>query len=138
LGVKDIADHKQEIRGVHHFIDNLKELPLTEREFALNLAQRMHRRRKRSLPAEDVMGAFQLSAYALRRHMSVLEDHQLGSIDEQGQVTLSERERRSNPWIEILEFCEKTGGAVAGCVGIRRDVISGALRVPSQAARSIG
>jgi hypothetical protein len=29
-------------------------------------------------------------------------------------------------------------GAVAGCVGIRRDVISGALRVPSQAARSIG
>jgi hypothetical protein len=109
LGVKDIADHKQEIRGVHHFIDNLKELPLTEREFALNLAQRMRRRRKRSLPAEDVMGAFQLSAYALRCHMSVLEDHQLGSIDEQGQVTLSERERRSNPWIEILEFCEKTG-----------------------------
>jgi hypothetical protein len=93
LGNKNIADDEAEIRGVRHFIDSLKELPLTEREFALKLAERMRRRRKDSLPAQDVMGAFQLSAYALERHMRVLEDHELGSIDEDGElVQLSERE----------------------------------------------
>jgi hypothetical protein len=73
----------------------------------------MRRRRKDSLSVEDVMGAFGLSAHALKRHMGVLEDHQLGSIDEGSErqyfVTLSEREGGSNPWIEILEFCQKTG-----------------------------
>jgi hypothetical protein len=82
LDVKELADHREEIRGVGHFIDSLKELPLAEREFALKLAERMRRRRKDSLPVEDVMGAFRLSASALNRHMGVLEDHQLGSIDE--------------------------------------------------------
>jgi hypothetical protein len=55
-----------------------------------------------------------LSSNALKRHMGVLEDHNLGSIDEGGEsgqyfVSLSEREGGSDPWIEILEFCEKTG-----------------------------
>jgi len=113
LGDESIADQKKEIRGVRHFIDELKELPLTEREFALNLAERMRRRNKGSLPVDDVMGAFHLSVNALKRHMGVLADHRLGSIDEgeepdQYFVTLFNRERGGNPWIEILRFCEKT------------------------------
>jgi hypothetical protein len=35
LGVKNLAGHTEEIRGVRDFIDSLKELPLQERDFAL-------------------------------------------------------------------------------------------------------
>jgi hypothetical protein len=116
LGVNELADHEEEIRGVRYFIDSLKELPPQEREFALKLAERMRRRKKDLLPVDDVMGAFQLSVNALKRHMGVLEHHGLGSIEEGSEpgqyfVALSEREGASNPWIEILEFCEMTGHA---------------------------
>jgi hypothetical protein len=59
-GDRKLADHKEEIRGIHYFIDKLKEFPLQEREFALKLAERMRRRRKDLLPVDDVMGAFKL------------------------------------------------------------------------------
>lgn len=105
--------HEEEIRGVRYFIEKIKELPLTEREFALKLGERMRRRRKSELPVDDVMGAFGISASTLKRHMGVLEHHELGSIDEgfhnEFHVRLWHRERDSNPWIEILDFCEATG-----------------------------
>ena len=44
LDVKSWPDRDEEIKGVHQFIDKLKELPLQEREFALRLAERMRRR----------------------------------------------------------------------------------------------
>lgn len=113
LGDDAMEGREEEIRGVRDFIDSLKELPLTEREFALKLAERMRRRRESELPVDDVMGAFGVSATALKRHMSVLEHHKLGSIDEgfynQFHVSLWDREGDSNPWIEILDFCEATG-----------------------------
>jgi DNA-binding transcriptional ArsR family regulator len=110
----DVEGNEEDIRGVRYFIENLKELPLQEREFALKLAERMRRRRRDTLTAEDVMGAFQISADALQRHMKVLEDHQLGDLDEGSEpnsyyVALSDREGDINPWIEILEFCDATG-----------------------------
>lgn len=108
-----IEGHEEEIRGVRYFIEKMKELPLTEREFALKLGERMRRRGKSDLPVDDVMGAFGISATALKRHMGVLEHHELGSIDEgfhnEFHVRLWHRERDSNPWIEILDFCEATG-----------------------------
>lgn len=72
----------------------------------------MRRRRRDELTVDDVMGAFNISAYALQRHMKVLEDHGLGTIEEGGNqyfVRLSDREGGSNPWIEILQFCDATG-----------------------------
>jgi hypothetical protein len=114
LNYSEVEEIEDEVRGIRDFIDNLRELPLTERNFALAVAERMRRRGRDTLPVDDVMGALRLSATALKRHMKLLEDHGLGSIDEGSEpnsyfVTLSERERGGNPWIEILDFCDATG-----------------------------
>lgn len=110
---KDPNLDEDDLRGVHDFIDKLKELPLEDRDFALKLAERMKRRSVKWLPPDDVMGAFGLSQYELIHRMKLLEHHSIGSIEEAGEdeyaVQLDERERAGNPWIEILEFCEATG-----------------------------
>jgi hypothetical protein len=107
-----IVGQSDHIRGIRDFIDNLKELPLEQRAFALKLAERMRRNDMSELLVEDVMGAFQISATALKRHMRVLEHWRLGSIEEFGEdqhvVTLWDREPDSTPWDEVLEFCEET------------------------------
>ena len=114
VGTGTWADLGDEIKGVIDFIDKLKNLPLVERAFAQKLAERMHLRKVDQLPVEDVTGAFQIGDTALKRHMSALEHHKLGSIDETNEyeqyvVELWDREPGGNPWIEILEFCEETG-----------------------------
>lgn len=105
-------DPKQ-VKGVHAFIDKLREVPLSEREFALSLAERMKRRGVDVLPTDDVQGAFNIGAEALKRRMGILEHHGLGSIDEgtgyrTWNVSLWSRKDGDNPWIEILLFCEAT------------------------------
>jgi DNA-binding transcriptional ArsR family regulator len=82
LDIPSIEGAENEIRGIRAFIDRLKELPLDEREFALKLAERMRRRNRDELTVDDVMGAFNVSANALRRHMQILEEHGLGHIVE--------------------------------------------------------
>ena len=114
LGVKEIAGHKEEIEGVCEFVRKLNELPLTERDFALKVAERMRRRNADSLPVEDITGALQISDRALKKHMDLLEHHRLGSVDEDhvpGRylVSLWDREPGGNPWIEVLDFCDATG-----------------------------
>ncbi|MCP3441042.1 hypothetical protein [Bradyrhizobium sp. CCGUVB14] len=105
-------DPKQ-IKGIHAFIDKLREVPLSEREFALSLAERMKRRGVDVLPTDDVQGAFNIGAEALKRRMGILDHHGLGSIDEgtgyrTWNVSLWSRKDGDNPWIEILLFCEAT------------------------------
>ncbi len=112
LGMEEIAGHEDEINGVGDFVDNLKELPHEQREFALKLAERMRRNNTDELPVDDVTGAFRIGRTALKRHMDLLEHWRLGSIDE-GEyqkyfVVLWSREPDTNPWVEILEFCEAT------------------------------
>lgn len=114
LDVNEIEGHEDEIKGVRSFVLKLKELPLTERDFALKVAERMRRRRASSLPVDDVLGALQISLSALKRHMGLMEHHQLGSIDEgneHGQyvVSLWSRRPEGNPWVEMIDFCEATG-----------------------------
>jgi len=82
IDADDMEGREEEIRGVRRFVKKIKELPLTEREFALKLAERMRRRRKSELPVDDVEGAFGISASILKRHMGVLEHHELGSIED--------------------------------------------------------
>lgn len=74
----------------------------------------MRRRDVDDLPAEDVVGAFNLGKTRLRQHMTLLEHHLLGDITEghgyqQYIVRLWDRDPGGNPWIEMLEFCEQTG-----------------------------
>lgn len=103
-----------QITGVRQFIDKLKEVPLSEREFALKLAERMKRRNVSELPTDDVMGAFSITSNELKRRMKILEHHRLGDIDQgtgyqEWVVSLYSRKHGENPWIEILDFCEATG-----------------------------
>jgi hypothetical protein len=112
--VTDSMNLDEEVAGLTTFIDRLKELPLEERAFAIKLAERMRRRDVDDLPAEDVVGAFNLGKTRLRQHMTLLEHHLLGDITEghgyqQYIVRLWDRDPGGNPWIEMLEFCEKTG-----------------------------
>ncbi|OKO88082.1 hypothetical protein AC629_11080 [Bradyrhizobium sp. NAS80.1] len=102
-----------QIMGITSFIDKLKELPLSEREFAWRLAERMKRRGLDVLPTDDVEGAFNIDSEELKRRMGVLEHHALGSVDDgtgyrEWNVSLWSRKHGNNPWIEILEFCEVT------------------------------
>lgn len=111
--VAEIADHEDEIDGVREFIDKLKECPLEQRVFALELSRRMRRRGVDKLSVEDAIGAFNLGQTALKKHMMILEEHGLGCIDEgeypgKYDVIILERSPGGNPFTEILDFCEAT------------------------------
>jgi hypothetical protein len=113
LNASDVEGHPEEIAGMRVFIDKLKECPLDQRGFALELSRRMRRRNVDQLSADDVLEAFKLSVPQLRKHMGILEEHHLGCIDEgeyQGKydVTIFERAPAGNPFIEILDFCDAT------------------------------
>lgn len=115
--VTDSMNIDEELVGLTTFIGRLKELPLEERAFAIKLAERMMRRDVEDLPVDDVVGAFNLSTSRLRKHMNLLEHHGLGDISEghgyqQYIVRLRDRDPGCNPWIEMLEFCDKTGVAI--------------------------
>jgi len=112
--VTDSMNIDEEVAGLAKFIDRLKELPLDQREFAIKLAERMKRQGNDNLPVDDVAGAFKVSSKKLMQHMGLLEHHGLGGITEgfgyqQYIVRLWDRDPGCNPWIEVMEFCEKTG-----------------------------
>lgn len=114
LDCEEIADHPDEIAGVCEFVDNLKELPLQQREFAIRLAERMRRNKVNELLVDDVTGAFGIGHTALKKHVRVLDSWGLASIDEGNEpghyfVMLRSRKVDGNPWGEILDFCEATG-----------------------------
>lgn len=108
-----LANDSDELEGIRDFINRLKELPLQEREFALSVAERMRRQKEEKLPVDDVAGAFQISQGKLKKHMDLLRHHGLGDIDEghnPGEYFVSLGTRKPwdvNPWIEILDFCER-------------------------------
>ena len=116
-GIPEMIGHPDELKELGNFIRNLSELPREQRAFSIKLAERMRRRKVESLPVEDVEGAFEISARTLTRHMKILENHELGSLDEamgydEWVVTLwTGRRYGYNRWIQILEFCDATGVA---------------------------
>ena len=119
--VTDSMNLDEEVEGLATFIGRLKELPLEERAFAIKLAERMRRRDVDDLPAEDAAGAFSLGKTKLRQHMNLLEHHLLGDITaghgyQQYIVRLWDRDPGGNPWIEMLEFCDRTGIAIDSLV----------------------
>lgn len=114
IDVPGMESCEDEINGVKTFVDRLNELPLSHREFALRVSERMRRRRLDKLPIEDVIEAFGIGRRALERYMNLLENHRLGNVGdfyEQGKwlVSVYDRHPGGNPFIEILDFCEVTG-----------------------------
>ncbi len=114
VGIDEIADHPDELAGIRDFIDSLKECPLDQRSFALEVSRRMRRLKRRHLSVEDVGGAFTLSQAALAKNMKILEEHTLGCIDPgewpgKWEVSIYNRNPDGNPFIEILDFCDATG-----------------------------
>lgn len=114
---QQVIDHDDDVSGVRAFIEKLKELPLAQREFAVQLATRMMRNGVERLLFEDVKGAFQIGVTKIKEHMRVLEHHGLGGINEGHNhneyfLELWERKPWGNPWFEMIEFCEATGLSV--------------------------
>jgi cytochrome c553 len=114
LGWPDVLNSDDDIRDIGKFIRKLSELPIEQRQFALSLAERMKRRNLEKLPFDDVSKAFAIGLSKLKKQMQLLEHHQLGSVEEatvfdQYNITLWHRDRGGNPFIEILDFCEKSG-----------------------------
>ncbi len=114
LKIEEICTAKEEVDGVRQFVEKLSELPLNQRRFALRIAERMKRRDLGGLPVQEVISVFRISHAKLKSNMELIEDHCLGSIDEDhipGKyiVSLWDRKPGGNPWIEILDFCEVSG-----------------------------
>lgn len=112
--VSEMSGAPDEIDGVIEFARKLSELPLNQRRFALSVAERMKRRGVDELPVDDVVAAFGIGHSNLKKQMDLIEHHLLGSIEEDFEpgkyvVKLWDREPGGNPWIEILEFCDKSG-----------------------------
>ncbi|MCE7886085.1 MAG: hypothetical protein DYH13_01080 [Alphaproteobacteria bacterium PRO2] len=114
LNVVEMEDCPDDVESIRCFIDKLKELPLTQREFAYRLSERMYRRKVDELPIEDVLNAFQISEKKLKEHMRVIENHNLGCVDEGRKMdgyTVQIYDRSAytvNPFIEIIEYCESS------------------------------
>lgn len=109
--VPELADAEDEIAGVRAFIEKLVETPFPERDFALQLAQRMYRKNVEELPAEDVVSAFNMTPNDLKEAMRVLEHHGLADIDDKwgdGRYVVEfwPRDPDGNPWFELIQFCE--------------------------------
>lgn len=114
LELPEVLNSPDEIKGIKGFVRKLAELPLEQRSFAMAIAERMKRRNVDSLPTDDVQHAFGIGPSKLKKQMELIEHHSLGSIDEDNMpgkylVHLWERDHGGNPWIEILDFCEKSG-----------------------------
>lgn len=114
LELPEVLNSTDEIKGIKGFVRKLAELPLEQRSFAMAIAERMKRRNVDSLPTDDVENAFNIGSSKLKKQMDLLEHHQLGSVNEDNVpgkyvVSLWHRSHGDNPWIEILDFCEKSG-----------------------------
>lgn len=112
LKVDDLRNCPDDIEGISEFISKLARLPRATRTFAIELAARMRDHGSNRLPVDDVEEAFEISKTELKRQLEILEHHQLGDADnhfDQWVARLYERDPGSNPFIEILEFCEATG-----------------------------
>jgi hypothetical protein len=100
LEPEDIA---RELKEISNFIDNLKELPLNERQFAIKLAERMNRNNVDELDAHATLSAFSIGQTKFTTLMRIIEDHGLGYIREkehnQYGLVLSEE------WLKILAYC---------------------------------
>ncbi|MBO0134076.1 hypothetical protein [Agrobacterium burrii] len=117
FGVTEMMDHEEEVEGVRIFIDKLKVLPLEQRAFAVEVARRMRLLDAEKLLVEDVTGAFHIGSTKLKNHMRVLERHVLGCINEGHNyqeyfVELFDRKPGGNPWIEMLDFCDRVGVSI--------------------------
>ena len=99
----DKEDIARELEEITSFIDNLKELPLKERQFAINLTERMHRNSVDELDAHTVLSAFGIGVSKFKTMMRIIEEHGLGHISERGfdkaAVVLDE------PWLKIFGYC---------------------------------
>lgn len=111
LDLPELVRAKDELEGIRSFIEKLAETPYSERDFALQIAQRMLRKGVEELPVEDVVSAFEMTPHALKETMRVLEHHQIGDIDDKWGdgtwiVQLWPRDPDGNPWFELIEFCK--------------------------------
>lgn len=99
----DPEDIARELKDISGFIDNLKELPLSERQFAVRLAERMNRNGVDELDAHTTLSAFNIGQTKFTTMMRIIEDHGLGYIRERGHnqygIVLSEE------WLKILGYC---------------------------------
>lgn len=114
VGADEMIGSAEELEGLRDFVDDLKELPLTERQFCLKVAERMRRQKRAKLLVNDVMSSFNLSEDALKAHLLILEQHCIGGWEEDFEpgiyyVKLADRAPGLNPWLEILDFCDATG-----------------------------
>jgi hypothetical protein len=102
LEAEDVAREQKEISK---FIDNLKELPLNERQFAIKLAERMDRNGVDELDAHAILSAFNVGRTKFNTMMSIIEDHNLGHFAERGfnkhAVVLREE------WLKIYAYCRE-------------------------------
>lgn len=102
LEKEDIARELKEISG---FIDSLRELPLKERQFAINLAERMNRNGTDELDAHTVLSAFNIGVSKFKTMVRIIEEHGLGHISERdfdkAAVVLNEA------WLKIFAYCKE-------------------------------
>ncbi|MEQ3726333.1 MAG: hypothetical protein ABNH38_02835 [Tateyamaria sp.] len=119
-GVEDMVDCQEDIEGIRLFADQLAALPHDARGFALEVTKRMRRLNKTELLASDVLRAFDLTQEDLREIMGLLEEHQLGDVEEDWErgwlIKIANRHPHQigfpthcNPFDEIIEYCEATG-----------------------------
>lgn len=100
LEAEDIARELKEISG---FIDNLRELPLNERKFAVKIAERMNRNNVDELDAHATVSAFSIGATKFKTMMRIIEDNGLGHIAERdyNQYAVVLRDE----WLKIFAYC---------------------------------
>jgi hypothetical protein len=97
------SDIKRELQEMTGFLDNLKELPLQHRQFAIKLAERMNRNNVDELDAHSTLAAFSIGLNKFKTMMDVIDHHELGHIGERGfnkyAVVLAEE------WLKIYAYC---------------------------------
>jgi hypothetical protein len=99
----DEEDIARELKDITDFIDKVRELPLRERQFAINLAERMSRNGVDELDAHTVLSAFNLGMTKFKTMMRIIDEHGLGHISERefdkADVVLSDE------WLKIYAYC---------------------------------
>ncbi len=110
----DDEDLEAELDGWLSFIEKLRLTPNDIRQFALNASKRMINRKQENLPVEEVMRVFSVGESEMKTIGNLLYGHDIGEITDlsgygEYVVRIFERNPGGNPFIEIVEFCERTG-----------------------------
>lgn len=110
-GYEEMKKDPDEILGIRKFVTKIREVSVTHRHFALDIAKKMKRMKVEKILSTQIQSAFNMNNHDFGEIFRILEQNHILDVDhEEGTydyyIYLIPRDTDCCPWTEILDFCE--------------------------------